>query len=341
MISVPLLLVAAAATQPVPDDCRDDRGSDRCATAAQAKMRALYGLPSIEEHQRAGDQVRRVMYVDGYGRDVVAISFVRAPGREPIASVYFPRREGEAAMEPLRAAVPNGVWEDILRRSGLFDRTLEPLAKAEPEICLHSWVFVVEANDPGRANYTPPALRRKTEDACSNGLARAYAEVERAALPLFPHCARLDPDQHRNEATQLAACRILRGDRMAAAEVMNRANELRFVRGVEDRQRIASLFAHSVTIDWQGERASAGMLDAAALWARKLGEAPANLFISDIQGLAADRARLTGFFSRAVNDGNETPTKYFTAPVELVWVFGSAQEWEVERATVGAWKRER
>ena len=70
-----------AAQRPVDRNCSDDRGVDRCSEEQQRRTRQLFSVRSIEEHGAAGDQVRRVFYVDGYGRDVVLIALVRAPGR--------------------------------------------------------------------------------------------------------------------------------------------------------------------------------------------------------------------------------------------------------------------
>lgn len=346
MIGLFLLMAAASGVQSASSDCRDDRGADRCAPSAQAKMLELYGVPSVEEHARRGDQVRRTFYVDGYGRDLIAISFVRSPGRDPVASVYFPRSPNARAIQSLEAAVPHRAWANLLRRSELFDRALAP-KPTDPEavnICMHSWVFVVEANDPARANSAPASLRRTTEDACSHGPAQAFAvELQQAALPLFAHCDRLDPAKHRNPASQLGACRLLTGDRMAAAEVMNRADALPRFRSPSDREQIAGLFSHSVSIDWAGERRTLGMIPAGQFWADKLlAVGGANFYFERVEGLSADRVRLTGAFSRSEDSpGGEGRSVYYRAPVELTWQFGPSQQWEIIGATVGAWEQDR
>ena len=91
-----LLLVAAADAQaPETAGCADDRGVDRCAEAQQRRMRDLYGVRSIDKHQAAGDQVRRIFYVDGYGRDLILISLVRAPGHDPMLWVHYPGEGGQ------------------------------------------------------------------------------------------------------------------------------------------------------------------------------------------------------------------------------------------------------
>lgn len=348
MRSLVLLLVSllvatpAAAQREVDSNCADDNGVDRCSAEQQRRVRALFGARSIEEHRDAGDQVRRVFYVDGYGRDVVLISFIRAPGREPMASVHFPRREGQ----PLRAAfetpVPETVWEDILRRSALFHRRFAaPPLPGEGQavsICLHSWVYTIEANDPRRRT-DPASLRRKIEDACEDGPGEAFAwEMQSAALRLFPACAALDPDQHRNPASQLAACAILSGDRLAAATVMNRLNRFRSADRPDDAALLAGLFDFDrVSIDWQGTLLSrpARPQD---FWLQRLAADGAHgLYYDSIEGLSADRVRFRGSLRRSVDAPNEGPTTYYRAPVEMIWVYTGAREYQIESVTVGAW----
>lgn len=339
---VAFLIATGLAAQTIGQDCRDDAGVDRCAAQDVARTNELYGVKSIEELARTGAQVRRVFYVDGYGRDLVAISFIRDPGKDPAAFIHFPQRAGQAASS-LAAPVPNSVWSDILRRSDLFDRKLSGPISAEPKICMHAWVFRVESFDPPRADLQHSSLRRKTEDACDDGPARAYAvEVEQAALPLFPHCAHLDPRQHRNEASQLAACRLLSGDRMAAAEVMNRAVDLRRKHLGEDQKRFRGFFAHVSSIDWQGEQITMDSLKAADFWAVRLAAAGhTNFYFDRVEGLTADRARLLGNLTRTVEqldaERNVARTTTYVAPVELAWIFGPTQSWEIERAIVKPW----
>jgi len=341
-----LASAAAAPAQARPDpNCSDDNGVDRCATQRQAQTRALFGLRSIEQHREAGDQVRRVFYVDGYGRDMIVIALVRTPGREPMAQIHFPRRERQRATPPLEAPVSHIVWGEMLRRSASFDRSYAPRAgnPQDVSICLHSWVYTIEANDPARANLAPGSLRRKTEDSCQRGPAAEFAwDLQRAALPLFPHCDRLDPDQHRNPAAQLAACAMLTGDRMAAAEVMNRLNAFRRARRTEDGLLLQGSFAQRAQIDWNGIRSDPGDLYKGNFWlARMASEGSPSFFVQSVEGLAADRVRVAAFLERSVDGAEGSPSTHMRAPIEMIWVFGPAQQFEVESATVGAWERYR
>jgi hypothetical protein len=331
---------------PPPGDCRDDRGVDRCKAEQQRRVRELFGVKPIEAHRDAGDQVRRAFYVDGYGRDVVAITFIRPKGGDPSLWVHFPREDDVKRSEPLRAAVPLEVWESVLRRSDLFDRPLAspPTARSggdskEKEIlvCLHSWVYTVEATDPAQGEYQPATLRSKVEDACDDGPAEAYAtELTIAAVPLLPPCARLDRARHRNEATLLSACRLLRGDRLAAAEVMNRLDELRNVEGPEDLALARGLFTGDAQIDWAGELHNVRG-GAAATWAKKIAEGGRTvLYYDSFEGESADRVRFVGLFSRSI----EGEDKYRQARVEQIWIREDG-DLRIGRAIVGPFEPER
>jgi hypothetical protein len=345
-----LLTVAPAAAQRTPDrNCTDDNGVDRCDAEQQRRTRALFGVRSIEEHRDAGDQIRRVFYVDGYGRDMVLISFIRAPGREPMANVHFPRREGERPRQPFEAPVPHAVWDDVLWRSARFERSFAtqppPPQPGEGQIvtmCIHSWVYTIEANDPRRRS-EPASLRRKTEDACEDGPGEMFAiELQRAALPLFPACAALDPEQHRNPASQLAACAILSGDRLAAAEVMNLLDRFRRARRPEDSEMLAGIFDFGARFDWQGTQYVSRDAHPENFWLERMAADRAQgLYYDSIEGLSADRVRVRGSLHRSVDLPNAGGTTHYRAPVEMIWVSTSVREFQVESVTVGSWQVQR
>jgi hypothetical protein len=331
---------AGARAQSRPDaNCSDDRGADRCAAEQQRRTRASFGVPPVEALRDAGAQVRRVFYVDGYGRDLIALSLVRAPGRDPVVSVHFPRREGEGPTPPLEALLPLAVWQEAISRSARFDRALVPLP-ADPdamEICLHSWVYTVEAYDPPRANERPASVRTRTEDARRPGLAADYAgALPDLLLPLFPACAHLDPSEHRNAAARFAACRILRGDRLAAAEVLNRMDAFRRASGPEAGHWLDGIFAQDAAIDWAGARSPAGGRAARDFWLTQAADGGrSNFYYDAVEGLAADRVRVTGKLVRATEAGGIS--SYHEAAVEQIWVFGAMREFQIARATVGPW----
>lgn len=235
----------------VDRDCRDDDGNDRCGREAHGRMRALYGIESSEDLLARGVTMRRAMFVDGYGNDLVAVTFWREPGKPPMVEVRSPQTEGGEDPQPLRAAISGKTWGEVVSASAYFDRELaaEPAPAGAgdgfpppPSICLHSWVVVVEAVDaprvspnivfgtssaaaardpslPVEVTRTPASTRTATEDACSSGLAMVYAfKLAEIARDQLAECSSLALEDFRNEPQLLGLCHQLRGDRLAAGE---------------------------------------------------------------------------------------------------------------------------
>ncbi|HEY0116061.1 MAG TPA: hypothetical protein VGB54_10100 [Allosphingosinicella sp.] len=215
-------------------------------------------MKPIEEHARAGDQVRRAFYVDGYGRDLLALSFVRAPGRDPTLFVHFPARSDGSRSEPRSALVPAQVWDRLIEASEHFDRRLQPRpGEREENLCLHSWVYTVEAHDPESIVGQDAGIRRSIQDACAGGLAANYAvALADYALPLLPYCAALG-EHARGNPGQLAECEMLEGDRIAAAEALRTARE--FMRATRLRSPEAQwAFSSEAVLVWSGAPAASG-----------------------------------------------------------------------------------
>ena len=206
-------------------------------------MRALYGWQSAESLVGQDVQFRRFMMVDGYGRDTIAITFERRPGHVPRLSIEVPRSErGEGewagpADTPLMANLDNTEWQRVLRLTEQFDEKLasergngELTEDGGIVICLHSWVTVLEAGDPAPRRLLSPdpdKLRSDTEDACSGGLAIPAAfELAEVAYEILGECHGLDPIEYRNRVMQLAHCKRLGGDRLAAVEAAVMVNQL-------------------------------------------------------------------------------------------------------------------
>ncbi len=341
-----LLIAMQGASPPAADeDCRDDHGVDRCDAAQQARVRALFGVGTIEAHRDAGDQVRRVFYVDGYGRDVVAIAFVRRPGHDPEVRVHFKREEGVPDLPPLVAPVSADIWDRQIERSSLFDRRLVPLSRpseGEIVVCLHSWVYTVEASDPARPGGEAGVIRRRTEDACADGVTEVFArEISDAALPLFPHCALLQANQHRNAASRLAACAILSGDRHTAARVRNQVNELFYIDRMEDLPLVAPLFDYRTQVGWNGERYAGRETDGAARFflSKMLEGERDRLFVQNVEGLDAFRGRLRGGLVHRISVPGQEDDVAESAPVEILWEQEYGDRFLIRSITVGPFSR--
>lgn len=255
-----VLLVAlsappAVAGQNVPAECSDDRGVNRCSIEQHRRVLESYGMKPIEVHAAAGDQVRRIFYVDGYGKDLLAISFIRSAGRDPMLTIRVPRSEGAAA-EVGETLVPEQVWDQVIAGSEHFDRALAPRAGREmPPICMHSWVYTIEAADVVENGSQRPAVRRETEDACEGGLGQVFAsQVAELAVPFFPYCAALDRSQQRNSATLLNTCAALRGDRLAAAKAHNQLLKLNQLSNPLLTEASLNIFQYRASLDWNGEQ---------------------------------------------------------------------------------------
>jgi hypothetical protein len=155
-------------------------------------------------------------------------------------------------------------------------------------------------------------------------------------VPLLPYCALLNPADHRNAATLLAACSILSGDRTAAAHAFNAAQSLRHVVEAEDLSRIRQVFDPSAELAWAGERHRGTSFAAARAWlAGVTAVRPTHLYIEGVHGLSADRARLTGRLWRAATARGNAADSNQHATVEQIWV-RDGRAWELESAVVGA-----
>lgn len=136
----------------------------------------------------------------------------------------------------------------------------------------------------------------------------------------------------------LAACRMLEGDRMAAAEVLNLSEAFQRVRGPQDAAALAGVFDYRAKIDWNG-RGNQGVGSAAAFWAAEVAPSSgsANFDIQSVRGESANRMSLTGTLSRAVASPGGQANAYETAKVEQIWRRDGNNDVKIESATIGPW----
>lgn len=303
-----LFLVAALMGDPLGDPCLDDDHNNRCSPAKQAEMRASYRVPPIESY--AGATVRRIFFVDGYGNDTVAITFVRAAQKDASVWVHFPKVGGEDPVAPLDQSLGEDEWQHVIDASANFDRKFASsrregaTADKEIAVCLHSWVYWAEAADPS----TEP--RSTVDDACNTAPVEQFAWLAaKVARQAIPYCAALDKRFSRNEATLLRTCSKLSGDRLAAAEVWNRANGLR---SFDTPHGIDDLPAYDLELDFQGKKLNRD--EAKTFWSALMAKEDApNFYYSRVHGLGADQVLVTGNLFRDVGKG------YQKADVELGW----------------------
>lgn len=240
--------------------CGDDDGTDRCDADVQRRMRELYGLVDVEALAEQGVTLRRAMFVDGYGNDVVAVTFSRAPGRSPTIEISTPRSEQTSESQPLSAVTDHSVWQRVLDSSRHFDERLESEGRrSEPDeegtitFCLHGWFTVVEALDAARLipnlvgqEMEPARIRSDAEGVCAGGLAAPYAfELAEIALRNLRECSSLKSEYARGDPALLALCYQMRGDRIAAGEAYEFVHELDRMQQLPEGSRLRWLFAES------------------------------------------------------------------------------------------------
>lgn len=322
-----------AAQSEVREACRTNRTGNACIRARTEQVRAAYDVPPIEAHRIAGDRVRQVFY----SFDLLpVVSFVAPPGGPATVTVRYPRMRDGSTPEPLRAAVPAWVWQEVFALPEPFDAP--PSAPQRGSTCLDGATYLAEAVDPGQPIGRPATLRQRLGHDCERGPVPAYATAIAArALPLLPPCTRIDEPSNTWPIMRLLACRILRGDRMAAADVLNRARGFGMIHNAGDTARLAGLFSARSELHWDGA-IQAG--DPAAAWAARA--APSfgvtRLSIETVEGLSARRVRLTGRLTRPVDTRLGTATGPETAQVEQLWRRDRDGRFRIMRATVGPWE---
>ena len=308
----------AAAQAPVERKCADDAYNNRCDPQALAKMYALYDIASPQSLLDAGTTMRRAMIVDGYGRDVVAITFSRAPGQSPQVEVRSPLGDGPPP-QPLVAKIDLSTWDEVIETTRLFDRELAPLSSANEiksalqRICLHPWVSAMERVDASRVDQlivygagsdarrrdpalpvevsmTEPELASVSHSSCGDSLVPKIAfQLVRIAREALPECAGLDSDNYRTEANVLALCHQLRGDRSVASEIADVPHRFRRAIRTQNKQELNWLFVG--VGDDRSTRFTTELGDGDVFW-----NAP--------EGIDRDHARLTGLVVWDDAEGN-------------------------------------
>lgn len=332
-VAFALFVLLVVPIQAQRSQCTDGVLEEFCGPERQRTLQELYGVVSIEVNRAAGDQVRRVFYVDGYGTDTLAVSFLRARGKEPTVSVYLPRKNGQS-VEPLVATVPEDTWNDVLERSHYFDRRLVALPPADTgldTICMHAWTYTVEATDPQIPGRAADGVRRMTDDTCGvDGLVSEYARfLADSALSLLSYCRGLDARLFRNTATMLETCGRLRGDRNAAAVVMNRMEELQRAAGLEHTVDLRHFFfGASAVLDWNGERREGDVTD---FWTEQFGSrSPFHMEVDRATGEHSRNVRVEGRVVRVSSARRDA------APLVMIWGRDHNNDFVIESVKVGA-----
>ena len=216
-----LAAVSPALAQQRPDrNCADDTAVDRCAAEQQARQRATFGMRPIEAIATPGtgsdDLLRRRLWTRS-GRDRLR------PGARPRSRSPgpFPRRDGRGGARAAGGKRPAAGLGDILLRSAHFDLCARvppvPTRAPPPSACtlgLHG-----RGDRSAPSPNQPAGLRRVTEDLSARSRPELCGRDARAAFARVSGLRRLDSGSIAIMAAQLAACRLLSGDRMRPTQV--------------------------------------------------------------------------------------------------------------------------
>jgi hypothetical protein len=170
------------------------------------------------------------------------------------------------------------------------------------------------------------------EDACQDGLVQPFAlGLAQQALDLLPPCRVINPEQHRNVVSILAACTRLSGDRIAAAQGMNYLHTMGFGNHPELTREMRSGFGHRVRFDINGQVTEHDSLDASSFWLQQR-QALGSGFIPDTyHGERWDRVLVRGHLWRSA----EGKQRALRAPMQIIMAWGAAQTFQIQEIRVG------
>ncbi len=184
-----------------------------------------------------------------------------------------------------------------------------------------------------------PTVRRRTESACGGGLTNRFAfDLVSRAIKVFPDCDALNPEDHRNDASRLKTCVGFKGDRLAAAELMNQVG-WRVVPGEGADTELAWLRTFggnaNVKLTWAGAQiigsGGFGNNTVADFLIREKAQQPSlRGYIEGFNGVSSTRVETTGRMQMET-----TGDRIQTAPFRQLWLWDSAGlSWKLDSWTV-------
>jgi hypothetical protein len=157
------------------------------------------------------------------------------------------------------------------------------------------------------------------------------------AVELFPACALLNAEQHRNAVTRLGACALLEGDRIAAALAMNQYESNWFANPNPGMgMSIAYLFYDQAEIDWPGEPVVRGSTAAASAWVERMQKR--HFWMSRVVGETPDRVRIEGMLQDMSSD---EPGGTRRAKAVQIWTRENGFGFRLRSLKVGAFEPSR
>jgi hypothetical protein len=313
-VRILLLLLIALTTGPslaqssadFASGCADDSGGDRCSAAAVKAWNETYGLQPIEQMAADGAFVRRVLYVNGYGHNVIAISAVRAPGAPPIIEIRRPRTKKDPPVIRSRP-ISEATWDRIVTDAATAHRQYRPERDANGDklkLCLHANVSRFEAAEPRRlAQYViaqrweNSETRALTASACGAGPTEEFAaRLAETAAASFGECSTLKIANQSSWAALLKACLGLSGDTVAAGRAFNVAEDtLDYLMAESSKAGVSWTDALRKDVSLASESLKANTrIDWSGLRTLFAGSNRPYYGISEIHGIDSQQVRMTG-----------------------------------------------
>lgn len=345
-LSILALLAVPASAQEFENfasGCADDSGGDRCSDAAVKAWHDRYDLRPVETMAADGTTVRRMLYVDGYGRDVLAISAIRVKGASPVIEIRRPRSKDDAQPATWTRPIPEKAWDRILGDATTAHRRLAPETKAgdDTAICLHAWVSRFESGEPRRLApfvvgqlWLDPESRVMTISACEGSPTQRFgATLAEIAADTFGECSSIDVDRMRNGIALIEACVGLRGDTLAAGHVMSIYRNLYplIFRAQDEGKSWPDLLRADFKLASQGlkEGEQADWAGVRALFAKADN---IHFDVEQVTGLDADRVEMLATFHWATSGsraGAKDPERH-ARRLRLTWVRQTG-DWVVDQ----------
>ncbi|MBI5940175.1 MAG: hypothetical protein HY859_07090 [Caulobacterales bacterium] len=319
---------AVAAERPFDRACMDDYGRDLCDSAMRAKIRASFGLPSVEELAAEGFEGVRVFTINGYSHDMPPVSILRRGAGPPKVEVST----GGVVRRTISTDASPWDWLLVETLSRLVTASPERQPKPAPStnpgeisICLHAWVTITEVISNGR-------VVRRIRNACDGDpIFDGAFQLSTVALGAFQGCWKLDPAHYRNDSERLIGCAKLKGDNgYGAASLLN---------ALEDSPVLQTRNAISpdrwldadATVVWPGEALVSGRTPVAAAWTTHGGADP-NVRIESVEAATFKTGTVVGVLYREM--GRD---QYEQASFRQDWVREEGV-WRLTRWTVESFR---
>jgi hypothetical protein len=295
LIAASLLMLCAGCVGPRFNFCARPTENPECGAYSRQVMTAKFGAESAEDIAERGEHARRIFVKNAFHTGVIGVTFVRRPdgGSEVQVDLPKPREAWRAQPAAIRAPASVELWRRAVAATSDLSpvpmMTREPLEPGDILVCADGWLHIVEIVE-GRDGPIRRAIRSSCEEERVGQVRDELAALARSA---FPSCALLE---HEVPVFALQDCGALGGERTAAAQALNRFNDLH---GVSYRSwssdEIAPYLRGDASLEWNGVRSKG-----AAAFARTWAAIPEPgrfswLTVDSAVAESAERASISGF----------------------------------------------